>query len=501
MSLLLRLLFILTLLVAPWGRVALADEHEAPVAAVAEAAADVRLNDKTVFTVRATRGGRSAKERAASASQALATVAKSVDDSTEIRLEELGDTAVIAVGNVPVITFGPEDASAAGDTGVHVVAASAQARIKEALRNEHARERLATTVFSVSLVVFSAVLAFFVVRRVSEWSTRVRKWLTDEPAHVSGLKLGNIEVLSVASSRGAISVAVSVGYRLVQGGLLYGWVLFTLSLFESTKGYTRALTGVVVTPIAAFATRIGHALPMVVIAFLALLALTALVRFVGLFFDSVARGETAVPWMSNDVARPASILTRVSIVVVAMLLATPLITGADDGALTRAGIVALGAIAFGMTPIVATVAVGSYALFGRRIPLGATIEIGERVGRVRELTLMEVVLEDASGCEVRVPHLLMLVRTTRVVGQKALVTVNVSMDPGASQIEVFQVLSAVARSLSPHGHVELLSADREGAHYRVTSAEKDSNGNALLALVLAALQKENLALGRRETSS
>lgn len=463
-----------------------------------EPPADVRLNDKPVFTIRAARGGRNAKDRAAIAAQALQTVAKSIDDGTEIRLEEQGDTAVIVVGTVPVITLGPEDVEAAGESSVHTLAASVQSRIKEALRSEHARARLATNVFSISLVVFSALIAFFVGRRVSESAVRVRKWLTEEPAHVSGLKIGNVELISVASSRGALSVAVSVIYRLAQVGLLYGWVLFTLSLFDATKGYTRSLTGVVVTPIVAFASRIGHALPMVVIAIVALFALTALVRFVGLFFDSVARGETEVLWLSADMARPASVLVQIAIVVVALLLATPLITGAEDGALSRVGIVAFVGIVLGLTPIVATAAVGAHALFGKRIPLGSTVEVGARVGRVRELTLFEIVLEDPAGCEVRVPHLLTLIKPTKVFGQKSLATVHVSVDSAASQIEVFQALSAVARSLSPHGHVELVSADRDGAHYRVTSAEKDAHGNVLLAVLLSELQKANIALGRRE---
>jgi len=463
-----------------------------------EPGVEVRLNDRAVFTVRAARAGRSAKERAAQATQSLQTVAKTIDDTTEIRLEEQGNTAVIVVGTVPVITFGPEDVEATGESTVHTLAASAQSRIKEALRSEHARARLATTVFSVSLVVFSALMAFFIGRRISEWALRVRTWLTEEPAHVSGLKIGNVELISVASSRGALSVAVSVVYRLAQVGLLYGWVLFTLSLFDATKGYTRSLTGVVVTPVVAFASRIGHALPMVVIAIIALFALTALVRFVGLFFDSVARGETEVLWLSADMARPASVLVQIAIVVVSLLLATPLITGTEDGALSRVGIVAFVGIVLGLTPIVATAAVGAHALFGRRIPLGSTVEVGARVGRVRELTLFEIVLEDSAGCEVRVPHLLTLMKPTKVFGTKSLATVEVSVDSGASQIEVFQTLSAVARSLSPHGHVEFVSADREGAHYRVTSAEKDAHGNVLLAVLLAELQKANIALGRRE---
>ena len=51
------------------------------------------------------------------------------------------------------------------------------------------------------------------------------------------------------------------------GGLviLYAWLLFALSLFEATHGYSEKLTGFILSPISALATRIGGALPVAII--------------------------------------------------------------------------------------------------------------------------------------------------------------------------------------------------------------------------------------------
>src|SRR6185312_7235626 len=121
----------------------------------------------------------------------------------------------------------------------------------------------------------------------------------------------------------------------------------------------------------------------------AVVALGVAVRFVGLFFGAVARGETEVAWLPRDLAGPTSVLVRAGMVVASMVLAAPLITGTDDGALSRA-----------------CAAAGVPAVFGRRFRSGDFVEAGGRAGIVRSVTLLEIVLEDAIGCELRVPQLL-----------------------------------------------------------------------------------------------
>ena len=81
---------------------------------------------------------------------------------------------------------------------------------------------------------------------------------------------------------------------------------------------------------------------------IAALAVFVLVRFVGLFFVSVARGETPLPWLPADLAAPTSVLLRSAIVVAALVFAAPVVTGdanlcsAETGALIAARLVEAG---------------------------------------------------------------------------------------------------------------------------------------------------------------
>jgi small-conductance mechanosensitive channel len=451
----------------------------------------VRVHEREVYVVRVPRAGQAPQDRARLAGQALEAVLEEGEDS-EARVERQGATAVVFVGKSPILTLTEDDAAAAGDATLEVHAAGVATRVTEGLRTERKRSAIATTVFSFSLLVFSALIAFLLLRRVGEVGGKVRAWVQKNPDRIPALHLGKIEVVSKRAVRGVLSIALVVGHRIAQVAIAYGWVLVALSLFESTRAYTERLTGFVLTPLSALLGRVGSALPLLVVTGVAALALGVVVRFTGLFFGSIARGETKVGWLPLDLAEPTSVLARAGLVVVGLILAAPLITGSDEGALSRAGVAALVALGLACTPVLASAAAGVPQVFGRRMRPGDHVEIGGLSGRVRRVTLLEVELEDRFGCELRVPHLLLLVKTTRVLGHAELLTADVSVDPRASQTAAHDALMAAARTISSRAKVELLSLDHAGARYRVTC---EAGAGSLAGAIADALAKEGIELG------
>jgi small-conductance mechanosensitive channel len=456
---------------------------------------EIRVHEKIVVTLRAARAGHSAQDRAKAANVALDGLLAQNEDMGEARFEETQGTAVVYVGKTPIVTLGEEDVEAAGEASLTVVAAQVTARLGQAVSTERKRSAIATTVFSFSLLVFSALLAFLFLNRVSEGAAKLRGRIGDNPEKVTALRLGKIEFISAGAARGALSIGLALGHRFIQIAIAYGWLIFALSLFEATRGYTERLTGMVVKPLYGLAARIGGALPLVVVAALAVLAISVLVRFVGLFFDSVSRGDTRVAWLSRDLARPTSVLARFGIVVVALVLASPLITGETDGVLSRVGLIALVAVAIAATPLLASVIVGITVLFGRRMKRGDDVEVGGRKGKVLDVTLLEVRLEDDALAEVSVPHLLGLVHPTRVHRHARLATIDIVVEASAAQDEVERALFAAARAHSSRGRVELIHLDGTGAHWRIVSASM-RHYVSLAKAVQDALTKLGVGLGR-----
>ncbi len=461
--------------------------------------ADVRVKDHVVFTVYASRAGQSAQERARAAGRALDAVLEDPDLETTRVEEQTPGSAVVFVGKTPIVTLGDDDAAAAGgDASLHVYAASVASKIDGSLRAERRRSAIATSVFSLSLLVFSGLLAFLLFRRVGELSGRARMWVKAHPERIPALRLGRIEVVRPAAVRSAVSIALALAHRIAQFAVCYSWLIFALSRFEATRDYTDRLAGFVLVPLSALIGRLGAALPLFVVAAVAAVALGVAVRFVGLFFVGVARGETHVSWLPRDLAAPTSVLVRAGMVLASIVLAAPLITGSDDGALSRAGVVALAALGLACTPVLACAAAGVPAVFGRRIRPGDFVEAGARTGLVRDVTLLELVLEDAVGCEVRVPQLLGLWHPTRVLGGAPMATIDIAVDPRERPARVEEALVGAAVAMCDRARVDLISLDADCARWRVAGITKHGKGPAALAdAVVQAITERGIALGRR----
>ncbi|MDB4946425.1 MAG: Mechanosensitive ion channel family protein, partial [Labilithrix sp.] len=466
-----------------------------PPAARAAATAEVRAREKLIIVLRAPRGGVSAQERARVATGALEALLGQPDDAGDPRYDIAQETAVVYVGKTPVLTLGQEDVEGSGEANLDVLATQVTTRLAQAIATEKKRSAIATTVFSLSLLVFSGLLVFLLLNRISEFATRLRTSMGETPEKVTGLRVGKVELVSAGAARGALAVSLALGYRFLQLAIAYGWLIFALSLFEATKGYTERLTGTVVKPLYGLASRIAGALPIVVVATIAVVAVTVLVRFVGLFFDSITRGDTRAAWISRDLARPTSVLARIGIVVVALVLGSPLITGESDGVVSRVGLVALLALALATVPLLASGMLGVRVVFGRRLKRGDDVEVGGRRGRVLDVTLLDVRLEDDHLAEVSVPHLLGLLHPTRVHRHARLVTLEIVVDAAAPQQDVERALFEAARAQSSRGRVELVYLDDAGAHWRVTSAAI-RNERTLAQVVQEALARTGAGLGR-----
>jgi small-conductance mechanosensitive channel len=378
----------------------------------------VRFADESVFAIRVGRGGRTMEDRAAGVTKMLARASVGAKGS-DVKVQRKGDVAIVLVGPTPVVQLVPEDAAAAGDVSLDVHAASVAAAIRDAIDNERRRAAIAQSVVSISLLVFLGLVAFYLLQKVSDFARRARAWIDEHGEKALAVRVRRIEVVSPGTVKSTAIVGLSVGKWIAQVAVVYLWIVYALSQFEATRGYTQRLTGLVLTPLSDLLARIAVGLPMLVVLVIAGFAVFVLVRFVGLFFSSVGRRENVVPWIPADLVPPVSSLVRFGIIVGALLFIAPLITGSSEGVLARSGWVVVLALGLAATPVLSNGLIGSVFLFGRRLRAGQYVEIGEHRGRIAAIGLLELSLEDDDGVETLVPHLYTLLRPTRIVHAKS----------------------------------------------------------------------------------
>ncbi|HEU4404606.1 MAG TPA: mechanosensitive ion channel family protein [Polyangiaceae bacterium] len=456
----------------------------------------VRIRDRKVFPVLAARGGQAAEARARAASQLLEKALEEKDGG-EVRVEEQGDVAVVFVGKKPLIQLGAEDVAASGDASLSVHAAAVAGQVRDALDAERQRNAIAKTVFSISVLIFSALVALLLAREVGRLAARAQAWLESNPERVPELRFRGIEVIRGAAWRGLLAISLVLGRIFAVFAIAYTWLLVALSLFDSTRPYTDQLSGIVFAPLSSATQRVVGSLPALVVVGLALGATLVAVRFLRIFFGSVERGEADPAWLPREFARPTGLLVRAAVWLALVLFVLPTLTGSFDGALARAGAVALLAVGLGAAPLLASAAVGVGAVYGRWLRPGARVEIGGRRGRVTQVTLTEVRLEDDEGGEVRVPHLMTLAHPTRFGDVTRQTRFELTVSATAGQRALRELLLRSASSLGASADVELVRLDEGGARYRVTvRGAGDASPEGLACALADALREAKVPLGR-----
>jgi small-conductance mechanosensitive channel len=468
--------------------------------AASSAPSPVRLGDDVVFSLASAYHGRSAAERAKRAGEALEQLAHETE-LADVRVELSADGALIAAGSNSIIELGGEDARLAGDANLEAYASKTAGAIRTALASEQKRGRIAETVFSCSLVVFFALIAFYLIKRLASIAERLRLWVEEHGDRVLAISVKNIELVRPAVLKSSALILLGLLRLVGQFGIFYAWLVVVLSLFETTRGYTERLTGFVLAPISQLMGRSITALPMLVVAGVAALGVFVLVRFVGLFLASVARRETTLSWLPADLAAPASVLLRAAIVVAALVFGAPIVTGSADGSLGRSGAILLVALGLAATPLFASALLGAVTLFGRRLVVGEYIQVRERLGRITSINLLELRLETSEHTEQRIPHLLLFGSAIERLGASPRFSVEVLVNGDAPPLRALDALARAAQLTGKDAAAELLAVEAAGARYRVTATCANADGrSALLVACLEALTDAGLRGGPARSS-
>ncbi len=443
----------------------------------------MRIADENVLSLRVGRAGESAEERARAASRALErALEESPSALAQVEMHEA--VAVIRVGRVPVLEVGPEDVAGEGAVSLEALAQSVASQVDRALKAERRRASVARWVFDFSLLVFSGLIAFLLLGKIAEIDRRVGAWMRERPGRIPALRLHGVELVSGEAMAGAFAIFLRLGRYLFQLAVAYGWLVFGLSLFPATRGAGLTLGRFVLGPAAGLVSRVGGALPLLLGALIAGAVLWLVLRALRLFFQSVADGDTHLGWLPADLAVSVGELVRLGVVILAAVFAAPVLTGSDEGVLAHVGTAALIAVALGLAPTVANVAVGLPRLLRRSYRPGQLAEVGRSIGVVRGVDLLHVELEDASGGTVLVPHLASLASPTRLP-RTAAVEFDVAVDPTEDQGRARKLLLDTG---GPGTTVQMTRLDAAAALYRVAGPGADLPSRAADALRAAGVR-------------
>lgn len=454
---------------------------------------EVRIRDTVVLTLRLSDGGMSAAERARRANRAIER-AVGVSSAKTVRVEQRVGRSIVFIAEHPVVELTADDAAVAGEGSLELYCASVAARVADMLRAEEQRSQWTHTVVSIVSAIIAAVVAIFLIKKIGDWTARLRNWAERNPQRIPAIRFKSIEVVRSPVLQGALLVGLAVAQWLAYFATGYACLMFVLSRFDATRGYTIGLASWILSPLSILTARVATLLPLTVIVAIGAVGLLILLRFIGLFFASVERGETRLEHISPTLAAPTSLIVRVGLVVLTLLVVAPALTGNANGTFAMLGQAAVAALLLACAPLLTTVFLGMRVLYTRRLAVGQWVSIGTVAGRILELTLFETRIWVSAGVTARVPHLLLLWQPIRTaagnVHRLELTLVNspklsAAIDATAATIAGFGPDASVT--------VESMSGTRATLVVQVTTPESKDK-NALLFEVVRVLSENGVSL-------
>ncbi len=454
---------------------------------------EVRVRDTVVLSLRLRDGGMPAEERARRANRAIER-ALGVSNAKTVRVEQRDQRSIVFIAEQPVVELTAADAAIAEEGSLDLYSASVAARIADILRAEEQRDQRAQAVFSIVTAILAAVVAIFLIRKIGALSVRVRNWVERNRQHMPAIRFKSIEVVRSPVLHSAALVSLEVAKWIGYIGTIYACLIFILSRFDWTRGYTDKLASLVLSPISTLTARIATLLPLTIIVALGSVVLWILLRFIGLFFGAVERGETRLEQMSPALAAPTSLIVRVGLVVVTLLVVAPALTGNAEGTFAKLGQLAVTALLLACVPLLTTVLLGMRVLYASRLAVGQWVSIGNVTGRVLELTLLDTRIWVSGGVTARVPHLVLLWLPVRTAAGSAH-ELELTVANGPELAGAVEAATVVAAGYGPDASIVVGAINRRRATLvvRVTMPEsKDKNG--LLFELVRVLEEHGVPL-------
>ena len=431
----------LTLFVSPTLAQVAPTGAERPSSATANYAAPVVIDGEKIFIIRGS-SALPADQRAEKIQDRIIAIAKSSNSAiiqTEVSNHEFGKEIVVDDQFVMVISQSDADYEALEVGELASVLADA---IEDSIllyrinRSSGARvdSVIAAVAWSFAFLIISVL--FFAKRKVLLES--LRKLVERRFRHVEKATKSILRKRAIASIIAYVAMVLLWIFYLL---ILYYYLSLVLLSFAESRPVANVLLNYVSEPLAGiFWGIVGHIPDMLMLAFIAFIT-KKIMDGVKLFFENLERGAFEIDNFEKHWVNPTHFLTRIIIIIIALVFAYPYIPGSDSQAFQGLTILAGVMLSLGSNTVVSNIMAGLFVIYRRSTNIGDRIEVGGKTGDVVEIKLMETVIKSTKNEMISIPNAQLLnseiVNYTRRIDGRGLIvhtTVGIGYDEPPAKI-------------------------------------------------------------------
>lgn len=417
----------------------------------AVATAPVVIDGETYFFVRGSLSY-SPEERALEIERRIVKAAEAGSNlDPQMRLETVELGIEIYADGVEITGVTEADAALEGFR-IEIAAAIISKRISEAIRNYRALrttsslERGIFNALGWTLVYVMLVGGLLLLWRFRRRLTKVRvQRFLDDVEQRSGRVINPAALIAAVRllARGLITVIITA--------LTYYYVALVLFEFGYTRAFATILLDTLAAPLLGLAQAALSEIPDLITLVIIILITNYLLKILRLFFLNIENGVIQFENFRTEWIWPTHRLVRAGIFLCAIVIGYPYIPGSDSDAF-RGMTIFLGlVISIGSNSVISNLLAGLIVIYKHSVNVGDRIRVGEIVGDVERVTLLDTLVRSLKNEMVSVPNSTLLnsqvVNFSQTKGTEGLrihTTVGIGYDEPRSTVERLLIEAAEA---------------------------------------------------------
>ncbi|MDA7963355.1 mechanosensitive ion channel domain-containing protein [Ruegeria sp.] len=402
--------FLTTLTLGLWLTTPSSAQETPPAAPEAETqgseafVAPVIVDGDTLFQVRGS-SALPAPERAENIQAKIIEVAESSDAQTvEITFEEteLG-TWILADGErISIVTTADAELDQMGLDVLSLLHGNAIKQSIEAYRaNRTEQARVSGAIeaggWTLGFILF-IVLILWLHRRIKRRTLRfVRRYLKDvETATAEHVQA---EAMAALIRYGLNFILLAIFFL----GFYY-YLSFILLAFAETRYFAQLLLTYLTEPVLQIVKGVISYLPNLIMLALITWVTLYIIKGMRVFFDAVEAGTFDLGDFEKHWVNPTFNIARVVIILIALVFAVPYIPGSDSAAFQGLTILVGAMLSLGANSVVSNMLAGLFVIYRRSTSIGDRIQIGDHIGDVVQIKLMETHLKSIKNELISIPN-------------------------------------------------------------------------------------------------
>ncbi|WP_254447872.1 mechanosensitive ion channel family protein [Ruegeria arenilitoris] len=346
-----------------------------------------------------------ASERAEGVQQKIIEVAEASDAATvNITYDEteLGIWILVDGVNVSIVTDADSDLDQMELSVLSILHGNA---IKESIEAYRAnRTEKARVSGAIEAIGWTIGFALFVVailwlhRRIKRRTLRfVRRYLKD-------VETATAETVQAEAMAALIRYGLNFVLLAIFFFGFYYYLSFILLAFAETRYFAQLLLTYLTEPVLQIVKGIISYVPNLIMLALITWVTLYIIRGLRVFFDTVEAGTFDLGDFEKHWINPTFNITRVVVILIALVFAVPYIPGSDSAAFQGLTILVGAMLSLGANSVVSNMLAGLFVIYRRSTSIGDRIQIGDHIGDVVQIKLMETHLKSIKNELISIPN-------------------------------------------------------------------------------------------------